>query len=85
MSAKGLYRIRWRRIVLKNRVSVCETFRKYYGNVEQVEGLENSWQTDSIGKTNVFRLMASGLKNDVYFMCSVCLASWLKERRMFHV
>ena len=41
MSAKGLYRIRWRQIVLTNRVSVCETFRKYYGNVEQVEGLEN--------------------------------------------
>ena len=23
------------------RVSVCETLRKYYGNVEHVEGLEN--------------------------------------------
>ena len=46
MSAKGLHQIQWRRVVLTRvhrtrRVSVCETLRKYYGNVEHVEGLEN--------------------------------------------
>ena len=46
MSANGLHQIQWRRVVLTRvhqtrRVSVCETLRKYYGNVEHVEGLEN--------------------------------------------
>ena len=43
MSANGLHQIQWRRVVLTRvhrtrRVSVCETLRKYYGNVEHVEG-----------------------------------------------
>ena len=43
MSANGLHQIQWRQVVLTSvhrtrRVSVCETLRKYYGNVEHVEG-----------------------------------------------
>ena len=56
MSAKGLYRIRWRQIVLTNRVSVCETFRKYYGNVEQVEGLENVGKRTPLERRMFFAL-----------------------------
>ena len=46
MSANGINWIRWRWVVLTRahrtrRVSACETLRKYYGNVERVEGLEN--------------------------------------------
>ena len=46
MSANGLHRIRWRWVVLirphrTRRLSGCETLRKYYGNVEHVEGLKN--------------------------------------------
>ena len=44
MSANGIKRIRWRWVVLTRahrtrRVSACETLRKYYGNVERVEGM----------------------------------------------
>ena len=54
MSANGLHQIQWRRVVLTRvhrtrRVSVCETLRKYYGNVEHVEGSGKCRQTDSIG------------------------------------
>lgn len=46
MSVNELYRIRGRQVAVarvhrSRRMSVRERLRKYYGNVEHVEGLEN--------------------------------------------
>ena len=73
MSAKGLYRIRWRRIVLTRvhrtrRVSVCEILTKYYGNVEQGRG----WKTSANGLHGNDECFSSyGFRNDAYFIVLV--------------
>ena len=77
MSANGLHRIRRRWVVLtrvhRTRcVSVCETFRKFYGNVKHVEGLENVGKRTPSEQRMFF---PHGFKNDLYFIVAhlLCL------------